>query len=402
LNSKFKVIENFGDSKGHPKEYFYTTITDRKKLELKQRLDKNEIKLYCCCENNIQQKISASLVIYNAKHNEEHSSNCYKHKNYVGTSIYDQGWKEDADGHYIVRLTDLFPTNKPQAPIVSSTDSDESGTNSNEEDPRIYIPSSNQTQKGHVTIFGFATKLNMIAWERFAKEGIIPANPYDMGKKVYGLLRSIRLTSHRKPLQDRFYKKSFIRDMKPNKDIAFFYMLWQGTEEKNYKNGKTKHFLVVKDNFEKEHRFYVDKALYEDKWNSLGSIRSDQYIAAGFAYKATSDATILTVSDFAIFPISNEGLYVESSFERTAYEFLCQRKRLFFKPYSNLAEYGNKRPDLILIDREKPIIGEVFGRNTEDYLREREVKLHLAEQLKDDYDFWKWDAYLNEEIQEPF
>jgi hypothetical protein len=48
------------------------------------------------------------------------------------------------------------------------------------------------------------------------------------------------------------------------------------------------------------------------------------------------------------------------------------------------------------LDTKRPVIGEIFGFNSRDYLEERARKLALADELKEEYGFWKWDAYAKE------
>jgi predicted nuclease of restriction endonuclease-like RecB superfamily len=58
-------------------------------------------------------------------------------------------------------------------------------------------------------------------------------------------------------------------------------------------------------------------------------------------------------------------------------------------------------PDIIVIDRDKAIIGEIFGMNTDEYLAKRKRKIQVANNISEIYDFWKWDAYLGQELLEP-
>jgi hypothetical protein len=381
------------------KHYSYRSILDSEKEELRDNAD---IEMYCCCREdiNIQQKIAKNLVIYNANNGMklEHSEGCPKHSNYSGTSEYDTGWKEDDENgnkEYTVRVDVNLPTINTgrETPI----DNDE---------PQIDrrakgVHGEHGVTEGKTTILGLSTKINMITWKRIVeKDKKLPTNSQEFYKKIYGTLNQIKISGKKKTLQEIYNGKIDLSKMKPLKDYSYFYLIYTGYEEKEYEKGVTKFFLKGKDTFGKEKKFYADPNIFTDIWNNL-KVKDGTIILTGFAYKATQKSSILTLSDFNLFAVNKLGLYSESGYEIEAYDFLCNKGRIFYKPYSSLPEYENMLPDIIVIDRDKAIIGEIFGMNTDEYLAKRKRKIQVANNISEIYDFWKWDAYLGQELLEP-
>lgn len=397
MNGLFKVVNK--KSREIIQYHSYRSILDNEKEELRNNSD---IEMYCCCREDIdiQQKIAKNLVIYNANNGMklEHSEGCPKHNNYSGTSEYDTGWKEDEENgntEYTVRVYINLPNINNGEEIQINND-----------DPQIdrrakRIQGEHGVTEGRTTVLGLSTKINMITWKRIIeKDGKLPTNSQEFYKKIYGTLNQIKISGKKKTLQEIYNGKIDVSKMKHLKDYGYFYLIYTGYEEKKYEKGVTKFFVKGRDTFGNEKKFYADPNVFMDIWDKL-KVKNETIILTGFAYKSTQKSSILTLSDFNLFAVNKLGLYSESSYEIEGYDFLCDRERLFYKPYSSLPEYENMLPDIILIDRDKPIIGEIFGMNTDDYLAKRERKIQLAENISEIYDFWKWDAYLGQELLEP-
>jgi hypothetical protein len=358
----------------------YTTTGREDKYKLKEQM--NGIILRCCCKNHVEIKISSDLRFYKSKKSDKHDEDCTRFRNdYRFNSEYDKGWKTDEEGNHSVRVGSLIPKEKKEPQEVEN------------QEPKGSIHSGTSVTNYKVEALGLIRKINMMTWETLAcNYGKNPENLSKFNQTIYYTLKKITLLGTKKKLSDIEYKREKIASMKAGKDVAFIYMYVDGLEDKG-----TYHLLRVKDHFSSIHRFYVNKEEYEEEWNrEIG--HSDILVVGGFAYKKGKESKILTLGQYALMAVSEQGLFVESSFEKVAYEAFHQDNRVFYKPYRELEEYGGKIPDIILVNRKKTMIGEIFGMNTPEYLENRENKLRLAEEISDIYDFWKWDVYKGENL----
>ena len=381
-NSFFKVID-IKTRKVHAR-YRYDDATEPQKRWLKKRMNQKEIILKCGCSAEIEQRIRVNdLAIYNATNKTKHDESCTKNSTYVSHSQYLKGLKENEDG-FDAHVAGIYGNQKRERP---ETD--------NEKPNRIAITSTNTSVKqGELTPFGFATLLNMMAWEHAViKEERLIQDHQDMLRKIYGQSNKFNLyisPRTKKSLKDLAFNSKKIKNMKEKKDFFYVYMKLEEKFEKKY-GDKLVHFVKALNGNGYHTNFYIDPEEYESELMKERG-HSLEYFIAGFAYKSTPNASILTLRNFALVPITRQGLFVESSYEKEAYEFFCNHNQLFYKPYKDIPEYEKKIPDVMFIKGEERIIGEVFGMNTEDYLRAREEKLRLAEEMKDSYGFWKWDV----------
>ena len=106
-----------------------------------------------------------------------------------------------------------------------------------------------------------------------------------------------------------------------------------------------------------------------------------------------------TFFNIAMININNTGLYSESSYEIEFYNHLCYNNISFTKPYQRLLEYDNHIPDGIINGKYKTIFIEVFGFNSDDYLKTRDEKIEIINRkLKDTHNLLKWDAYKKDDM----
>ena len=365
---------------------------------LKDKMKKEEVTVYCCCSNRIEMKVSKRPHLYPANHKTSHSENCVRNPKYKGNNDYEKAWKYDEEkNEHIVRLEDIVPFSKikgPREPIEG-----EGKRN------KLYIESDGSKKRGQATIFGLATKLNMMAWERIVLgKKKLPEDAFELARHIYGVSTNIRLYNKKKPLSDMFHKHLNIRDVNVEKDVFFVYMYYNDKKtEYNDKlfNGTVKDIVYCHNAFKKENAFYVDINEFSEKLAS--EPHSDMYVIAGFVYKAFKYDKKLTLGNYCLIPVSKAGLFVESSYEKEVYDALYVQGRKFYKPYlPTIVEYEDFVPDFIIEEEnKKPIIGEVFGiKNDEEYEKRRSEKLSLSRKndFRNLYDFWKWDVNKGEKL----
>lgn len=375
---------------------FFSNLSDKLLAYIK---DDDFISLYCdCIDEQIELKVGKreeTYYLYNAKqgYRNKHDPKCPRYSNYIGKTEYDTGWKQDEDAFTATLDSDIFNMCEEEEPGVDAP-------------PQPYTPRAKgyinpTTQKGEVTLLGLVTKLNLIAWERCSRIGKLPDSLEEFLKKVYGAMKKIKLTNKRvESLQEINYGSIKTVDMKVKKTFIFVYMRLLTVENDQYNENRV--VIYCRNSFGDEKKFYHDKTKFYEVYNNMRfeNLTRQIVFVGGFVYKATDRSSILTFSSMCIFVTNKLGLYCESSYELETYNKLCDNNRLFYKPYTSLSEYGDLKPDIIFLDTEKPTIGEVFGFNSPEYLEERERKLQLAENLKESYGFWRWDAYNNEVITE--
>lgn len=356
-------------------------------LSLKERNEKGEIKLRCGCSKDIELKISnaKSPYLYNATRQFKHSLDCCRHHEFVGLSPYEKAWSYDEEkGIHIVRIESLL---LPQSTEIKKT------ANITTSNP-IYHEGRG-TKKNVSTILGLARRINMMAWESMVlgHKQKIPDTKYELAKQVYGVASHIRLSNKRTTLNEMFYKRINIRSVKVNKDIYFVYMYVDDLEEGSLYDGTKKDILLCEDAFGNTNRFYVDKEEFEQK--KKNEPHSSKFVVAGFAYKEDKYHRYMTLNNYCLMPVSESGLFCESSHEKNIYDFLCNNKIRFYKPYLPIEEYGNYIPDgLILNEKNKDIIFEVFGMigmPSYDEKKDEKIALSKTEAFKRKYDFKSWE-----------
>ncbi|RAS75192.1 DNA sulfur modification protein DndB [Priestia endophytica] len=131
---------------GFLEEQSYQSTTEYYLSRLKEKQEKGEITLYCCCSNRIEMKVSKKPHLYPANRENRHSTNCVRHPQYEGTNDYEKAWGYDEEkGEYIVRVEAMIPSSKTQQlenPIK------EGGEQKN----KIYIKRGGTKRKGEATV----------------------------------------------------------------------------------------------------------------------------------------------------------------------------------------------------------------------------------------------------------
>ncbi|MDQ0975994.1 hypothetical protein QFZ31_005872 [Neobacillus niacini] len=373
----------------------YHSATEHYLKNLKLQHEKGEISLYCSCLNHIRMNISDKepFFLYPATRERRHSNDCCRHPEFEGGSIYEKAWRFDEDtGEYFVRIENFIPLTK------GKVEDRRDNLKNTEEIHKVYKRFPNSTRKGEVTIFGLATKINMMAWENIVigKEHRLPKDKYEVANHVFGVSKRIRFSNKRNSLNKMYYKRKSIREVKVNKDIFFVYMyLFRETTGKivTLYDGTKKTCVSCEDSFKNIHDFYIDVPTFKEKIKK--EPHSSTYVVAGFAYKEDKYHKNLSLGNYCLIPVTDKGLFVESSNEKVIYEALCRQEKRFVKPYHPIEFYDNFIPDFIMYEEDmKPLVGEIFGiENNDDYERSKKKKIALSqtEQFCSKYRFWKKD-----------
>jgi len=404
-NTKFIVTYL---KRNYTKKFDYNDITDEDRKRLRFQFEDGSINIKCCCKSEIEQGISSVHRIYNKTKKEKHARDCCKYHRYSNSSKYEPGWHEEEDGHFTIHLQKEGyvapkPTNNENSSnsLVNTT-----STDLNDKEEKTAARPSNAKSKGQVTLLGLAAKLNMMAWERKAEQGKLPDHSFELLHQIYGLIKKVHLRKGDAGLQ-----AAFITNNNPaatslvNKRGFFFYLLLSRVFQKESQRTNRPVFYVTGEyklgSKIKSYTFLISSSMYQQaqEWYNSGS-----HMICGFAqpYNPTKSKsehnTLFTCKEMVAIHVTQQGLYCESNYEKIAYEYFVSKDRLFFKPYRNMIEYNDRRPDVIFIDREPTILGEIFGINEDNYLLKREEKLAWAQKNSHLYGFWYWDAYQNNRL----
>ena len=380
----------------------YSLVTDEFLDDLRQKNKNKNISIYCGCSDKLEMSIAkkSHLYLYPKTRSLKHTEYCVRQPNYEGSSPYEKAWSTDEEsGMEVVRIGGLIPSES-----LDTADDEEISDN------KIYVINSspNSKRKSKATIFGLATKMNMMAWKNMTTgKKQIPEDLNEMARQVFGVSRKIILSNRKASLQDIFKSNPKVGGIKVRKDVLFIYVRYineHPIEQEKLQNGLTKYVVFGETAFQKESGFYIEPTDFQEKL--YNEPHSDIHIIAGFAFKNHESDNKLTLGKYCVFPVSERGLFVESSYEKVVYDFLCDNNRLFYKPYVPVIdEYEQFIPDLVIDEvGVKPIVGEIFGIiNDPDYDRKRQLKIELSQKVgfQNKYYFWKWDAGIGEKLVLP-
>lgn len=371
-------------------------------LTLKEEADKRHIQITCCCSNHVPMKVSNTKqpYLYPATRHQPHAIDCVRNPQYSPQTEYEKAWKYDEEkGQFMVQVEKPFSPRKKK-------ESDER----EKMEERIYRETQNGgKKKGEVTVFGLSTKLNMMAWQNIVEgKKRLPEGITEVISHMWGASKQIHLSTQQESLQEQFYETylmkagNSISKMEPKKDFVFVCMLYQAhyREDKEASKeviGKKTYNVVYGRSsvWNKDVGFYVEE-IEAFEYEIQKEPHSDLYLLVGFAYRESAyHHRKLTLGRYCLVPITKEGLFVESSIEKNIYESLYHEGRLFIKPYYTIEGYADFIPDYLLLDRRKPVIGEIFGvqNNLKYDERKQEKFAHIKkEEFKERYYFTYHDA----------
>lgn len=98
------------------------------------------------------------------------------------------------------------------------------------------------------------------------------------------------------------------------------------------------------------------------------------------------------ISSLVVMPVVNGHLPYDSSHEKKLALELISRDRWFKKPLRYDAGLDMVHPDFVLLDTPEPVVIEVYGMNTPEYLARKKEKQSIYNGEEYPYECWEWDA----------
>ena len=372
--------------------YYYDNLYSNDKLKsyLRNKI-KEGSKLICGCnkETDLEIRISVDGKIYKAENNtsDMHHKLCPKsevYENLKKEKQYKSGWNENENNGVVnVNLDFTLHPNDDNYKDTTKLKS-----------PKSYNHNSNINQNS-ISLLSLIEHLNLMAWNRIVlRDNKVPIDKYTLLKQVYGSSKSINIYKKNISLQDLFFRYNIDKDMKSSKS-RFVY----GYIRYIYEYERNKDFYVISlytYSSTKSFDFKVKKTIFDNAFNYIKVRNISKIALAGFISNKRIGFTFFNI---AMININNTGLYSESSYEIEFYNHLCYNNISFTKPYQRLLEYDNHIPDGIINGKYKTIFIEVFGFNSDDYLKTRDEKIEIINRkLKDTHNLLKWDAYKKDDM----
>jgi hypothetical protein len=148
-----------------------------------------------------------------------------------------------------------------------------------------------------------------------------------------------------------------------------------------------------------------EKSMWDSAISSLSGIEAP-YLVGGWVYD-TGYGKPVEYRSISVVPVSQNGVIVDSSYERSFYNQCHTLNRLILRPY-NLKYYPSWHgmlPDGLFLDTPVQTIVEIFGmsENQVEYHERKEQKIAHFTTLfsaKKPFDFWFWNAYQGDHIPE--
>lgn len=182
--------------------------------------------------------------------------------------------------------------------------------------------------------------------------------------------------------------------MTKDSPIQFKFILLLLDTKDNIKDNTQDTYKIILKNIIKDEDYHYTcrKDIFNSALND-NTVKDSPFVVGAFVKKGTSE-----IVDCALVPISDNGVWVESSYEKELYNILHMNNRLFRKPYKSYADFNHMKIDGLLIDTKdkKGTILEVFGESESNiqYHIRRGQKIELFDSLSTKgYGFWYWDAF---------
>jgi hypothetical protein len=98
------------------------------------------------------------------------------------------------------------------------------------------------------------------------------------------------------------------------------------------------------------------------------------------------------ISSLVVMPVVNGHLPYDSRYEKEVALELMRRGRWFKKPLRYDAGLDMVHPDFVLLDTSEPVVIEVYGMNTPEYLARKKEKQSIYSGKEYPFECWDWDA----------
>lgn len=132
------------------------------------------------------------------------------------------------------------------------------------------------------------------------------------------------------------------------------------------------------------------KRSFEDELN-YSQNDGDDLIVLGIAQPAESK-NYARISSLVVMPVVNGHLPYDSSHEKKLALELIRQDRWFKKPLRYDAGLHMVHPDFVLLDTPEPVVIEVYGMSTPEYLARKKEKQSIYSSEEYPFECWDWDA----------
>lgn len=118
----------------------------------------------------------------------------------------------------------------------------------------------------------------------------------------------------------------------------------------------------------------------------------DDLIVLGIA-EPNATKNYAKISSLVVMPVVEEHLPYDSKYEKDLALELVRQARWFKKPLRYEAARDTQvHPDFVFLDTPKPVVVEVYGMTTPEYLARKEVKRLIYSSEEYPFNCWEWDA----------
>lgn len=124
---------------------------------------------------------------------------------------------------------------------------------------------------------------------------------------------------------------------------------------------------------------------------NYSQIDDDDLIVLGIAQPDDSK-NYARITSLVVMPVVNEHIPYDSSYEKEFALELIRRDRWFKKPLRYDAGLDMVHPDFVLLDTPEPVVIEIYGMNTPEYLARKKEKQSIYSGEEYPFECWDWDA----------
>lgn len=384
--------------------------------EIYGQYSKSDTKLFCDCQTDmipmsVVKNTHETVFLRNFSNSgHRHKKECHLHKDYQSDSPHEEGWEpfEGEDGfiHYRISKQSTYKSDKKKK---------------GEGDvPKraLFIRDKDKVTKTKVTTLGIGTKISLMSQYALANKRVSPDVLSVARKQTYHTLGLIHFSKRKKQMTYRDILYQNIHELRdaPSRSERIVYMPLISVErneryldgyaipmvnivmDKRYFDEETESLEILCETSLYKHAVAPYKSTNLNQTNKDGKPNKYTCMVLGFIrVNQRGWKKGLEFTDVVFIPIDKRGVWVESFYERHVFNALHDQNVVFHKPFEGIEEYRNWIPDLIIRNPKHPerfIIGEIFGRTDEDYVKRKKEKIALLNSLEH-VDTWYWDVTEN-------
>lgn len=356
-------------------EDIYEGMSDGdRNLFFKRLYEKNKNKdvvAYCSCvpDKEIQLVISKHKNTYYIKRQSigiEHSPSCKFDGNYEWSK---DGWNLENDGTVKINFTNrMYSTHEYSNPKI----------------------------KNQLKLKEFVVRLLGFTWEIQTKHALKYDRPPMAFDKyfhsIYHICKKIKITDSTNLNDLMGYSKKLSYDLLKKRKRMFVMLVYKNRlsiDKYNYK------ITLKNPGTEYELDFICSKTSWDKEYKLL-KIKKEPLLVAGFV-ELKKDSPLI-FKHITVLPLSLQGAYVRSPYERNLVNRLHLKNRHFvnsFETFRGLTEY---KPDILLMDEfPKKVIEILEVKDNLDYMKMKDDKISYFKKVSD-FEVQIWDAVRKERI----